>query len=209
MNALEVMGLVLSAASIALAVLAIWQSMYFYRQGKGTETSVVSALAEIKAQTASLEKIAGRQLDRFTKAATQTRHPEESLLAVAKALTLITAPASPQLGQPNELNLQGQKAELIASYIPLAYFAGIANLLAGAGLQQMQPVEEGYPELSAITEQTFVFFQHIRGVIQRVNRKELEENSAFSLLSEIEKDIAPQVANTAMIVLRRNAETEE
>ena len=51
-------NLTASVVSVVLAILAICFSIYFYRKSKDTERSVSNALAEIKAQTDALQKMA-------------------------------------------------------------------------------------------------------------------------------------------------------
>src|SRR6266480_4705693 len=69
-----------------------------------------------------------------------------------------------------------------------------------SGLKQTEPVEDGYAEVSALTEQTFVFFRHMQGVIGKIDRTELDANPNAALLQETMSDLAPKVANTAMVV---------
>jgi hypothetical protein len=201
MTTLEGLGVALGAVSIALAIVAIWQAMYFFSKGKTTESTVTTALAEIKAQTAALERLAGRQLDRFTKAATQERHPEEVILTVARILSVVTPPApapTPSAGDARAL-----REELIACYIYILYLAGLSNVILAAGLRQTEPVEDGYAEVSALTEQTFVMFRHMQGILSKIDTAELDANSNAALLRETTNDIAPQVANTAMVVQQK------
>ncbi|SRR6266480_1999422 len=199
MTVLEGLGVALGAVSIVLAIVAIWQAMYFYSKGKTTETTVTAALAEIKAQTAALERLTGRQLDRFTKAATQERHPEEAVLTVARILSVMT-PAAPTVATPSAGDAPALREELIACYIYILYLAGLANVMLVEGLKQTEPVEDGYAEVSALTEQTFVFFRHMQGVIGKIDRTELDANPNAALLQETMSDLAPKVANTAMVV---------
>jgi len=54
----------LGIASFILAVIAIWQAMYWYREAKNAEATTRETLAEIRTTGKTLEKIVGRQLDR-------------------------------------------------------------------------------------------------------------------------------------------------
>ena len=51
----DTFNLAASIASIILAVVAVWQAVYFYSQGKNTESRVETALSAIKAQVEVLE----------------------------------------------------------------------------------------------------------------------------------------------------------
>jgi len=65
---MEAFNIAASIASIILAVVAIWQAVHFYTQGKNTESRVETALSSIRAQVETLQSINGRTLDRLTKA---------------------------------------------------------------------------------------------------------------------------------------------
>jgi hypothetical protein len=73
MNAIALIGLLASVASLILAVIAIWLSLYFYSKSKDTETEVRVVLGQIKQQTESLERLSARQLMRLTRAVTEPR----------------------------------------------------------------------------------------------------------------------------------------
>lgn len=80
-----------SFVSLILSVVAIFLSAYFYTQTKNTEKSVNEALAEIKTQTANLDKLTGKLLDRLTRFVT-TPQPMDAtqaqLLDIINKLTL-------------------------------------------------------------------------------------------------------------------------
>lgn len=92
-------------ASIALALVAIGQATYFFIKSKDSEKTVETALDGIRQQTETLQKIAGRQLDRLTKFVTEPRPIEErptepgpeSLLVCLKRLYLRLGLWSPLL----------------------------------------------------------------------------------------------------------------
>ena len=205
MSTTEALNFVLGGVSLALGIVAMWQAMHFYDKGKATETAVATALAEIKAQTAALERLAGRQLDRFTKAATQARAPEESLLSVARALAEI----APQVSQPTPStptsDVTALREEVVICYINTLYLAGLANMVLVSALKEMGPPDDGYAEVSALTEQTFVHFRHMQNVLSKVAASEIQASANAELYKETMADIAPNVANTAMVVQQRNA----
>lgn len=67
MDALGIVGLVAGIVSVILAIIAIWQAVHFYTQGKNTEFRVETALAAIQGQVQTLQAVNGRTLDRLTK----------------------------------------------------------------------------------------------------------------------------------------------
>lgn len=63
----EAIGIIAGAVSVILAIVAIWQAMYFYTKGKDTESSVTSSLMGIKAQVETLQSVNTKITDRLTK----------------------------------------------------------------------------------------------------------------------------------------------
>ncbi len=67
MSILDLVNLISSIASLILSIIAIWLSLYFYKESKNNEQNVNNALSEIKIHTATLEKLTGKWLDRLTR----------------------------------------------------------------------------------------------------------------------------------------------
>lgn len=104
--------------SVTLGVLAIWLSLYFYTRGKDTERNVSSALAEIKAQTAALERLSAKQLDRLTKFATEGRPPDPVLAEVAqtfKQMSLLIMQPAPSSPSPSAARVQADLLSRISN----------------------------------------------------------------------------------------------
>jgi hypothetical protein len=70
---METASIIASFVSVIISVLAIWQAIYFYTQGKNTERNVQVALEAIKTQTDALQTLNARTLDRLTKYVTTPR----------------------------------------------------------------------------------------------------------------------------------------
>lgn len=70
-----------SLVSSVLAIVAIILSIWFFILSKNTESRTAASLAEIKTQTEMLNKITGKQIDRFSKYFTEQKpnYIEESL----------------------------------------------------------------------------------------------------------------------------------
>src|SRR5437773_694826 len=146
--------------SLILAVIAIWLSLYFYTRGKDTEKSVTNALAEIKAQTAALERLSAKQLDRLTKFATEGRPTDPALAEVArtfKEMSLLILQPAPSAPSQSASRLQ---ADLMLANFQSMYFAGILNVVLAEGLKQIDPSDEGYGWACGIIEQTYTFFKN-------------------------------------------------
>ena len=85
---------------VLLSILAIFISLYFYNEGKKTETTVSTMLAEIRQQTGALERLTGKLLDRLTRAVTDSakpEHEERRLLLMFQAFRGVVPAASQQM----------------------------------------------------------------------------------------------------------------
>ena len=75
---MEIINIFSSLASLILAVISIWLSLYFYAKSKDTEKNVNEALTEIKTHAGTLERLTGKWMDRFTRYVT-TPQPVDPL----------------------------------------------------------------------------------------------------------------------------------
>ncbi len=183
--------------TLILSVIAIWLSLYFYTRGKDTEKNVTTALAEIKTQTAALERLASRQLDRLTKFATETRPNDPALAEVARTfkemsmLILQPAPSSPT---PSG----GLEADLLLSNFQAMYFASVLNALCAVCLKEMSPTDEGYGWVCGIIEQSYMFFKSSEPSLRQADLSLLERNGGLELAREVLDDLAPSLRNVVM-----------
>jgi hypothetical protein len=132
-------GMVIGVSSLisgfVLDLLAIGLSVHFFVKTKNTESAVNSALAEIKQQTNSLERIASRQLDRLTRAVVQPRPETQEILEAIKNL-----PKNSLADQPSpkpSTNPAEDREWLIKMQITAYFYASIANIL-------LQEASRGY-----------------------------------------------------------------
>lgn len=124
-------GMTIGVASlictIILSVLAIGLSVYFYVQGRATETRITTALAEIRQQTTALDKLSGRLLDRLARAVTESakpEHEERRMLLLFQAVRQFNSPTStPREWSPEE---RGWVINIVAA---AHFYAGVANVL--------------------------------------------------------------------------------
>lgn len=127
---MDIFSIVSNVASLILSVIAIWLSLYFYTKAKDTEAGVQSALAEIKQQTESLQKLAGRQLDRLTKFAVEPRqsvmdeHFPQILTILQQLPQTITATFTRL--EPQQDN-EGLLSELVNCYIGIYFYSALTN----------------------------------------------------------------------------------
>ena len=128
---METASIVASFVSLILAGVAIWMSIHFYTQSKNSEANVQIALEGIKAQTAALQALNARTLDRLTKYVTTPR--DESAQAVELVygtIRQITA-IIPGLKPPDaNLGVEATRTELAMTYVVLWHYTAKANVWA-------------------------------------------------------------------------------
>ena len=88
---MEIVGLVAGVVSVILAIVAIWQAMYFYSKGKDTESRAEAALVGIKAQVETLQAVNAKITERLTRFVTTPRN-EAAQTAELFAITLRSLP---------------------------------------------------------------------------------------------------------------------
>ena len=152
-----IIGIASAVASTVLAVVAMGQSLYFYNQAKNTERNTGETLAAIRAQTQTLEKLTGRQLDRLTRFATQPRDHEPAMsyvVTLMRELTNITAsssPVSPTAGTSKD------DAVLLGLYNTF-YFSGLANMGWSAFMANDKNFEEADDQAYEIIDESHRFY---------------------------------------------------
>src|SRR3989442_6696881 len=165
---LGILGLVAGLVPVLVGIVAIWLSLHFYHQAKGAETTVSTALADIRAQTATLERIAGRQLDRLTRFATQPR-PEDpqvsELMIIFRQLTAVAlAPDGPDREDP--------PPEHVQAMYNVMYFSAVANI---GWNRQLPPASERSADdqgIANFVDEThqffFAHFHMLQGLVETV-----------------------------------------
>lgn len=161
--ALSLSGLVAGIVSVVVAVIAIGLSVAFYISARNAEKAVGTELAGIKAQTGTLEKIAGQQLSRLTKVVSETQKTSSDLLERLVGIqppglfqqteeakthepsgTTISGHEIPNF--PEKIDVNYFREVVIIFYYTLYYYTSYANLFAQ---YQLPPMEE-YDETSAL-----------------------------------------------------------
>jgi hypothetical protein len=189
-----------SIASIILAVVAIWQAVHFYSQGKNTESRVETALSAIKAQVETLQSINGKTLDRLTKYVTTPREDSASQMVQALSSTLRELPGIVQkLQLPANAGTRSDRNELIRDYLVLWYYAGTTNVWASFNLPPIHEFDENTPNhalIKQVIDRSAADFLHMTGVINQIGRDEIASTTHLTLYQEIQDRWLPLVGDT-------------
>ena len=196
-----VASIIASIVSVFVGLVAIALAVYFYTQSKTTEIKVSSALASIKAQTGTLEKLTGRHMDRLIKGITEPRATKESLSAVMAAIQELPGSISSHLQVP----AQALITEVVTSYITTFYYVGIANVLSQPSLPTDPEMDNPVKEL---VDQTYSDFYYMEALLAKASPAELQTNRLAHLYEYAQQQWKPFVRNAAMVYQQRGDATE-
>lgn len=198
---METASIVASFVSLILAGIAIWQAMYFYTQGKNTESKVETALEGIRAQTDALQALNARTLDRLTKYVTTTPRNEPTQSAQVLADTLRELPnivLSLKMPAPN-IQDDSLRREIVHAYIALWNYTATANVWASYCLPDIENFDENKPYdnlVKYIVDRSATDFNYMTGIIDQVPLAELKATSYFHLYEEVQKHLISQVGDS-------------
>jgi len=119
--------------TLLLGALAIGLSIWFFMVNRKTEQNVSNSLTKIETQTAMLQKITGRQLDRLTKYVTE---PKPSMLEewLPQLMTVLSQLPDALVSQPDRLqttqNIQQLQNVLVVCYIAIYFYTAQTNCWA-------------------------------------------------------------------------------
>lgn len=204
MTALEITSIVASVVGAILAVVAIWQSMYFYTQTKGSEARVQNALEGIRAQTEALKALSARQMDRLTKYATTPREePNQTAQLLADTMrdipniVLRLMPPPPQ-----STSKSASRAEQVHLYVALWNYIATANVWSSFMLPRPQEFDDGihFHRLTKhIVDRSAGDFQFMSSIVDDIPRSEIEACNPYyiDLYNEVQTHLRKTVGDTA------------
>jgi hypothetical protein len=207
MTALEVTSIISGIVGVILSLVAIWLSLYFYTQAKGSEARVENALTSIKAQTEALKALSSRQLDRLTKYATAPRdeHPHAAQLLADTmrdipniVLRLMPAPNGASQAAPHSPS----RSELVHLYLALWNYIGSTNVWSSFSLPHPQAFndEDNFHRLvKRVLDRSAGDFQFMSSIVDHLSRDEIEacEGYYIDLYNETQTTLRPMIGDTA------------
>lgn len=185
-DALSTSGLIAGIVSIVLAVIAIAISLYFYTQGKNTESRISGLLEAIRAQTDMLQKIVGRQMDRLIRGVTEQPHTDytavtEMIGAIkdipTTVITLLQAPTS------SAQATQAWRRSAIDGYIGAYYYAAISNISNQCFLPPLESLETENI-IKKVLDTSFADFTNLDRWFPTLDQQELRLSPVFHLYQE-------------------------
>lgn len=197
-----------SITSTVLAVIAIWQAIYFYTQAKNTETRVETALSAIQAQVQTLQSINGKTLERLTKYA--TTHREDGTSQVANALSSALKELPTILlhfkAPTQDTSTAATRTEIINCYICLWYYTATANVNAALCLPPVEEFDENnsyHVFVKNGVDRSFADFNYMTTVISNLTTNDIAISTYQNLYDETKNSLVNFVGDTAQHFARR------
>jgi hypothetical protein len=193
----DVVGIVAGLVSIGLGILAIWLSLWFFKQSKQTESNVDASLIKIETQTEMLQKITSKQLDRLTKFVTEPKsnQNDEQLNELLKTFSqlpqLLLAP------QPNSTPNNEQNLSLL---IALYFYTAQTNWSAASSLPTAEEFDSSIPyhaHIKRIVDMSANDFQSVTNQLSQIDQNKLEAVNTYHLYEETLKNFSGLVKNSS------------
>lgn len=203
MSASEVASIVASVVGIILAIIAIWQAMYFYTQAKGSEARVQAALEGIRSQTDALKALSARQMDRLTKYATTPREePNQTAQLLADTMRDIPNIVLRLMPPPQPSGKSASRSEQVHLYIALWNYIATSNVWGSFMLPRPQEFDDSihFHRLTKhIVDRSAGDFQFMSSIVDDIPRSEIEACNAYyiDLYNEVQTHLRKTVGDTA------------
>ena len=199
---MEIASIVASFVSLILAVIAIWQAIHFYTQGKNTESRVETALSSIKAQVETLQSINGRTLDRLTKYVTTpwddgTSQATQALSSATQQFTTLLQSLQFPTISTDDAALRN---ELVVTYIALWYYSATTNIWASFSLPPVQEFDHTityHALVKQVIDRSFADFQLMTSLVNQLTDTQIQASTIRHLYDEVKDIFQPRICDTA------------
>ena len=209
----EFWSIVASVVSVILGLLAIGLSIWFFVVNRGTEKNVSNSLTKIETQANVLQKITGKQLDRYTKYFTEEKPAtyEPFIPKLIEALinlpeTLITQ--SQQL--PSSQITKEMTKTLIMFYISTYFYTTQTNFWIQPYLpnaQDFDPQNPHHISIKRIVEMSAADCHTVAEILDNCNPQELADNPLSTYLFET-RDIWKDFVRTCSQIYESRAKEQ-
>lgn len=180
----DILSVSASIASIALALIAIFQATIFFIASKRTETSIERSLAKIESETKSLTRITGKVIQPLTDYATTDR-TEQIRLELFNSLG-VDAPnffsASQGVSEANEK----PDEEKIALWIVIHHYSALLNFFAKQTLpphDEYDPADEFDVLIGRIVDSSSVDYKFFGDLIDSIPDDQELSHNAIDILN--------------------------
>ena len=198
---MDIVGLVAGIVSVILAIVAIWQAMYFYSKGKDTESRVEAALVGIKAQVETLQAVNAKITERLTRYVTTPRN-DAAQTAELFAVTLRSFPeiALKFLPPSQATNEPALRHEITLAYVAMWYYVASTNVWASFCLPNPEDYDpERHALVKRVVDQSAADFKYIGGLVSQLNQQEIQsQDFQFAhLYNEVTQHLQALIGDTS------------
>jgi hypothetical protein len=200
-----IVGLTSLISTLALGSLAIALSVYFFVKTKQTEGIVGSALAAVKQQTDSLQKLAAKQMDRLIGVVAEKPELEEQRTMIIELFKVIQRPAFTD-PVPKQGELTPEMNEWLFRITIVAYFyAGMSNILAHSLLPAR--IADANEWVIRKVDNSYADFITLDAFLAGTNQAYLKNHPIYSWYDEALNLCKPLVRNTTGVYQAREQES--
>lgn len=202
-------------ASIILAIVAIFFTVWFFVLSKKSEKETSNSLTEIKTQATSLQTLTGKLMDRLTRYVTTDKpNPMEiPFQQLVSALAQIPQSITANFTQTTVQSIPPEVIkELHILYIGLYYYTATSNVHA----QFYLPSTENFDETNSAHQVVKRFidtshndFKLMEDIINKCERNKLETSQVVHLLKEVENFWGNLVKSAADVLIQREKNAQQ
>ena len=191
----NLVSLISSVISSALALVAISLSLYFFVQSRNVQENVSTALAEIKTQAGVLQKISFKQLDRLTRFVTE--RPDQQSQQLDRLLD-----AAEGFSSILQEDHQRLVAETITCYIAIYYYSAITNYWSQGYLpapDQFDEQNRKHVQARRAVDSSAADFVRLGEILKQATPEQLQASPIVGLLNETQQTWLPFVRTSQQI----------
>ena len=197
----DLLSLISSAVSIALAIIAICLSLYFFVQSRNVQQNVSSALVEIKTQTGLLQKLTFKQLDRLTKFVTE-RPDQQQLDELSKFSSIFREDLKRQEGIHKQL-----VKETLNCYIGIYFYTALTNYWAQGYIPSSDQFDKNNRDhvlARRVVDLSCEDFNLLAGILNNATPDELNASPLVGLMKETQERWRPFVRTSQQVFESRS-----
>ena len=196
----ETIGIIAGIVSIILAIVAIWQAMYFYTKSKDTESSVTSSLVGIKAQVDTLQSVNSKITDRLTKYVTSPKTDTAQATEITAALRNISDIALKFVPPTQDTNIVTLRTEVLLAYIAIWHSKAETNIWAAISLprpESFDPQIDWHILCKNIVDRSAADFKYMSDILSKIPVADIQASAYAHLYQEVVGTLGPRVGDTS------------
>jgi len=183
-------------ASVIVCLIAIWLAVHFYGKATEADKGLSNALVQLKAETALLQKLSGRQLATLTRPGTASAATQQRLLQVLEQIGTsapsMVIPAHILDGEQTREELVGQS---VSASVAAHHFLALCNMLAQLSLAVGD--EEWQPTLRRVLDLSYRNFRCFDDILSRVDDARIKMSPYHGTYQATCEIFKPRVSSTS------------